>query len=104
MKALQIPVTLYIHVTTYPLAEGFYVSTSDMSSFRGNVLIETRQIFIDVNQPEPIDIIGKQVEALQAQKANLTQATYHQIATIDDQIQQLLCIEHCPVTVDELPY
>lgn len=104
MKALQIPVTLYIHVTTYPLSEGFYVSTSDMSSYRGNVLIETRQIFIDVNQPAPIDIIGKQVEALQAQKASLAQATYHQIATIDDQIQQLMCIDHSPIELNELPF
>ncbi|MGP2903706.1 hypothetical protein ACTVL2_25600, partial [Serratia ureilytica] len=64
MRALQIPVTLFIHATTFPLPEGFAVTTAEMSSFRGYVLLETRTINIDVNQPEPIDIIGKQVEAL----------------------------------------
>ncbi|MDQ9395344.1 MULTISPECIES: hypothetical protein [Serratia] len=104
MKALQIPVTLFIHATTFPLTEGFEVATADMTSFRGYVLLETRQIHIDVNQPEPIDIIGKQVEVLQLEKARLADATYKRIAEIDDQVQQLLCIEHCPIEADELPY
>ncbi len=104
MKALQIPVTLFIHATTFPLPEGFAVTTAEMSSFRGYVLLETRTINIDVNQPEPIDIIGKQVEALKLEKARLADATYQRIAEIDDQVQQLLCIEHYPVDADELPY
>ncbi|CAI1055166.1 Uncharacterised protein [Serratia ficaria] len=104
MKALQIPVTLFIHATTFPNAEGFAVTTADMASFRGYVLLEKRQIFIDVNQPEPIDIIGKQVEALQVEKARLADATYKRIAEIDDQVQQLLCIEHCPVDANEIPF
>lgn len=104
MKALQIPVTLFIHATTFPSTEGFAVTTADMSSFRGYVLLETRQIHIDVDQPEPIDIIGKQVEALQVEKARLADATYKRIAEIDDQVQQLLCIEHCPIDADEIPF
>lgn len=104
MRALQIPVTLFIHATTFPLPEGFAVTTAEMSSFHGYVLLETRTINIDVNQPEPIDIIGKQVEALKLEKARLADATYKRIAEIDDQVQQLLCIEHCPVDADELPY
>lgn len=104
MKALQIPVTLFIHVTTYPNVEGFAVSTADMSSYRGYVLLETRQIHIDVNQPEPIDIIGKQAEALQLEKVRLTDAAYKRIAEIDDQVQQLLCIEQCPIDAHEIPF
>lgn len=104
MKALQIPVTLYIHVTVYPLAESHVVSTADMSSYSGYVLMETRQILVDVSQPEPIDIIGKQIESLQAEKAKLADATYHRIASIDDQIQQLMCIDHSPIEINELPF
>ncbi|CAI0723965.1 MULTISPECIES: hypothetical protein [Serratia] len=104
MKALQIPVTLFIHANTFPNGEGITVTTADMSSFRGYVLLETRQIHIDVNQPEPIDIIGKQVEALQVEKARLADATYKRIAEIDDQVQQLLCIEHCPIDAHEIPF
>ncbi|AHY06717.1 hypothetical protein [Serratia plymuthica] len=104
MKALQIPVTLFIHATTFPQSEGLAVTTADMSSFRGYVLLETRQIHIDVDQPEPIDIIGKQVEALQVEKARLADATYKRIAEIDDQVQQLLCIEHCPIDANEIPF
>ncbi|WP_273867532.1 hypothetical protein [Serratia odorifera] len=104
MKALQIPVTLFIHATTFPMPEGFAVTTADMTSYRGYVLLEKRQIFIDVNQPEPIDIIGKQVEALQIEKARLADATYKRIAEIDDQVQQLLCIEHSSVDANEIPF
>ncbi|CVB33294.1 Uncharacterised protein [Serratia marcescens] len=105
MKALQIPVTLFIHanVSQY-MQEKISVFTMDMSQYPEYVLLETRTIHIDVNQPEPIDIIGKQVEALQLEKARLADATYKRIAEIDDQVQQLLCIEHCPVDADELPY
>ncbi len=105
MKALQIPVTLFIHANVSQYTqEKISVFTMDMSQYPEYVLLETRTIHIDVNQPEPIDIIGKQVEALQLEKARLADATYKRIAEIDDQAQQLLCIEHCPVDADELPY
>ncbi|MGQ6017363.1 hypothetical protein ACUNG1_25725 [Serratia sp. IR-2025] len=105
MKALQIPVTLFIHANVSQYTqEKISVFTMDMSQYPEYVLLETRTIHIDVNQPEPIDIIGKQVEALQLEKARLADATYKRIAEIDDQVQQLLCIEHCPVDADKLPY
>ncbi len=105
MKALQIPVTLCIHANVSQYTqEKISVFTVDMSQYPEYVLLETRTIHIAVNQPEPIDIIGKQVEALQLEKARLADATYKRIAEIDDQVQQLLCIEHCPVDADELPY
>ncbi|EPX2177578.1 hypothetical protein ACWXZN_004774 [Serratia marcescens] len=105
MKALQIPVTLFIHANVSQYTqEKISVFTMDMSQYPEYVLLETRTIHIDVNQPEPIDIIGKLVEALQLEKARLADATYKRIAEIDDQVQQLLCIEHCPVDADELPY
>ena len=66
MKALQIPVTLFIHANVSQYTqEKISVFTMDMSQYPEYVLLETRTIHIDVNQPEPIDIIGKQVEALQ---------------------------------------
>lgn len=105
MKALQIPVTLFIHANVSQYTqEKISVFTMDMSQYPEYVLLETRTIHIDVNQPEPIDIIGKQVEALQLEKVRLADATYKRIAEIDDQVQQLLCIEHCPVDANELPY
>ncbi|EPH7219873.1 TPA: hypothetical protein ACKP06_000433 [Serratia marcescens] len=105
MKALQIPVTLFIHANVSQYTqEKISVFTMDMSQYPEYVLLETRTIHIDVNQLEPIDIIGKQVEALQQEKARLADATYKRIAEIDDQVQQLLCIEHCPIEADELPY
>lgn len=105
MKALQIPVTLFIHANVSQYTqEKISVFTMDMSQYPEYVLLETRTIHIDVNQPELIDIIGKQVEALKLEKARLADATYKRIAEIDDQVQQLLCIEHCPVDADELPY
>ncbi|MGP2964114.1 hypothetical protein [Serratia ureilytica] len=105
MKALQIPVTLYIHANVSQFTqEKISVFTMDMSQFPEYVLLETRQTHVDVNQPEPIDIIGRQVEALQLEKARLDDSTSKRIAEIDDQIQQLLCIEHCPADADELPY
>ncbi|MDP8772866.1 hypothetical protein QZR43_09745 [Serratia marcescens] len=105
MKALQIPVTLFIHANVSQYTqEKISVFTMDMSQYPEYVLLETRTIHIDVNQPESIDIIGKQVEALQLEKARLADATYKRIAEIDDQVQQLLCIEHCPVDANELPY
>ncbi|MGQ6496440.1 hypothetical protein ACUNE2_02120 [Serratia sp. IR-2025] len=105
MKALQIPVTLFIHANVSQYTqEKISVFTMDMSQYPEYVLLETRTIHIDVNHPEPIDIIGKQVEALKLEKARLADATYKRIAEIDDQVQQLLCIEHCPIEADELPY
>ncbi|MBN5214107.1 hypothetical protein [Serratia ureilytica] len=105
MKALQIPVTLFIHANVSQYTqEKISVFTMDMSQYPEYVLLETRTINIDVNQPEPIDIIGKQVEALKLEKARLADATYKRIAEIDDQVQQLLCIEQCPIEADELPY
>ena len=69
MKALQIPVTLFIHANVSQYTqEKISVFTMDMSQYPEYVLLETRTIHIDVNQPEPIDIIGKQVEALQLEK------------------------------------
>lgn len=104
MKALQIPVTLYIHVTTYPLPEDIRITTVDMSHYSGFVLMETRQIMVDVEKPEPIDIIGKQVEALRAQKDHIAAESHRQQRQIEDQIQQLLCIDHVPVDTDEIPF
>ncbi|MNT70621.1 hypothetical protein D3C72_2090300 [compost metagenome] len=75
-----------------------------MSEFPEYVLLETRQIIIDIDQPEPIDLIGKQVEALRAQKERIAAISHQQQILIDDQIQQLLCIEHSEIDVHELPY
>lgn len=105
MKALQIPVTLYIHANVSRFAEQkITVLTADMSEFPEYVLLETRQIIIDVDQPEPIDLIGKQVETLRAQKERIAASSHQQQILIDDQIQQLLCIEHSEIDVHELPY
>lgn len=71
MEALAIPVKLYIHYNANTFAqEKVIVSTCDMSrTFPDQyVLLETRDISIDVNQPEPFDIIALQVDQLRGQK------------------------------------
>ena len=106
MEARTIPVTLFIHYATSTFShEKLLVATVDMSkNFPDrSILLESREIEITVNQPEPIDIIGLQVEQLREQKQKTVADAQQRIAAIDDKIQQLLCIEYTPDT-DELPY
>ncbi|MFC0228018.1 hypothetical protein [Serratia aquatilis] len=109
MKALQIPVKLYIHALTRPLPSQaelpYVISSADLTNISDvYVLLETRVISIEVIEPEPIDVIGKQVDALRAQKERIAAESHRQQSVIDDKIQQLLCIEHSPVDEHELPY
>jgi hypothetical protein len=73
MEALTIPVTLYIHVSAPHVPALYLVHTCDMSQNYPDlyVLLETRTVCLEINQPEPIDIIGKQVERLQKEKASI---------------------------------
>lgn len=106
MEARTIPVTLFIHYATSTFShEKLLVATVDMSkNFPDRyILLESLEIEITVNQPEPIDIIGLQVEQLREQKQKTVADAQQRIAAIDDKIQQLLCIEYTPDT-DELPY
>ena len=106
MEARTIPVTLFIHYATSTFShEKLLVATVDMSKKMvwRYILLESREIEIPVNQPEPIDIIGLQVEQLREQKQKTVADAQQRIAAIDDKIQQLLCIEYTPDT-DELPY
>lgn len=105
MEALTIPVTLYIHYATSFLTNKFVVATADFtkSSPDQYVLLETRKIELTVNQPEPIDIIGLQVDLLREQKAKIAADAQQKIAIVEDKIQQLLCIDYTPEE-DEIPY
>lgn len=106
MEALTIPVTLYIHYATSTYStKKIVVSSADFTKCSPDqyVLLETRNIEIQVNQPEPIDIIGLQVDQLREQKTKVAADAQLQIATIEDKIQQLLCIDYTPEK-DELPY
>lgn len=83
MEALAIPVKLYIHYNANTFAqEKVIVSTCDMSrTFPDQyVLLETRDISIDVNQPEPFDIIALQVDQLRGQKEKIATLAKHQIS------------------------
>lgn len=107
MEALTIPVTLYIHFNTNTFAQQkFTVATCDMSqTFPDHyVLLETREIFIDVNQPEPFDIIALQVDQLRGQKEQIAAEAQARIGQVEDKIQQLLCIDHSPVNEHEVPF
>lgn len=68
------------------------------------VLLETRDISIDVNQPEPFDIIALQVDQLRGQKEKIATLAKDQMAQVDDKIQQLLCIDHSPVQESDIPF
>ncbi|HDZ8012171.1 TPA: hypothetical protein RUS85_002781 [Citrobacter amalonaticus] len=107
MEALTIPVKLYIHYNANTFSqEKIIVATCDMSrSFPDQyVLLETRNISIDVNQPEPFDIIALQVDQLRDQKEKIATLAQSQIALVDDKIQQLLCIDHSPVQESDIPF
>ncbi|WOJ32670.1 hypothetical protein R1917_10180 [Citrobacter koseri] len=107
MEALTIPVKLYIHYHTNTFSqEKIIVATCDMSrNFPDQyVLLETRDITIDVNQPEPFDIIALQVDQLRDQKDNIAAVAQRQISQVDDKIQQLLCIDHSPVQESDIPF
>lgn len=97
MTALQITTQLYIHVNPHSTmkANRFIVSTCDMSqSTPAYALLETREITIAFDEPDPFEIISKQVDSLRAQKERLAAESYRHKLLIDDQIQALLCIEH----------
>lgn len=107
MEALSLQVTLYIHASTNPHAPAIYpVSTCDLSQSYPElyVLLETRTIRLDMTQPEPIDIISKQVERLQKEKASIVDRAHERVAFIEDKIQQLLCIEHSSADENEIPF
>ncbi|QCT20805.1 hypothetical protein FEM41_14690 [Jejubacter calystegiae] len=106
MEALQIPVTLYIHLNNSQFAtEKYLVTTCDMSrGLKDYILLETRQIIVPFTEPEPFDLIERQVSSLRDKKAEIQHQADTAVTAIDDQIQQLLCIDHTPVDEDEIPY
>lgn len=107
MEALTIPVKLYIHYHTQTFSSNKYiVATCDMShNFPDTyVLLEIREITLDINQPEPFDIIALQVDQLRGQKETIAAEAQRQIDRVDDKIQQLLCIDHTPVQESDIPF
>lgn len=95
MKALQIPAKLYFLLNTTSYGEKYAVHTSDLSQhIPSYVLLETREATFEFSEPEPIEIIGKQVDALRAKKDQIAAESMKQQRLIEDQIQQLLCIDH----------
>ena len=104
MKALQIPVTLFIHanVSQYtqeksPCSPWICLSTRNTCCWKP---AKSTSTLTNLNRSTSS---GSRLKRC-SWKARLADATYKRIAEIDDQVQQLLCIEHCPVDVDELPY
>jgi len=107
MEALAIPVKLYIHYHTKTFSPDKYIiATCDMSRNYPDsyVLLETREITLDINQPEPFDIIALQVDQLRDQKETILAEAQRQISQVEDKIQQLLCIDHTPVQESDIPF
>ncbi|EAO4322364.1 hypothetical protein NMW93_001278 [Salmonella enterica] len=107
MEALTIPVKLYIHYNANTFSPDKYtVAACDMSRRFPDtyVLLEIREITLDINQPEPFDIIALQVDQLRGQKETIAAEAQRQIARVDDKIQQLLCIDHTPVQESDIPF
>lgn len=104
MKALQIPVTLYIY--TNPFAPGYVASTTESMPIVDSryVLLDTQIITLSFNEPEAIDLVGKQVATLRSEKERIAAECHRQQSMIDDKIQQLLCIDHSPVDKHEIPF
>ncbi|BAO33272.1 MULTISPECIES: hypothetical protein [Serratia] len=105
MKALQIPVKLHFLLNTKSYGDKYTVSTADLSlHIPDYVLLETRDASFEFSEPEPIEIIGKQVDALRAKKEQIAAESMKQQRIIEDQIQQLLCIDHTHIDADEIPF
>lgn len=107
MEALTIPIKLYVHYVTSAYSQDKYVVfTSDMSRNYPDqyVLLETRDISININQPEPFDIIALQVDQLRNQKDQIIATAQRDITAVEDKIQQLLCIDHSPIEENEFPF
>lgn len=107
MEALTIPVTLYVQYRLAPYAKQKIVaSTIDFSKTDPDeyLLLETKVIEVTLANPDTIDIIGAQVENLRQRKASISASADRQIAVIDDEIQQLLCIDHSPEDKHEIPF
>ncbi|HDZ0821979.1 TPA: hypothetical protein RRT76_004603 [Klebsiella pneumoniae] len=68
------------------------------------VLVTTKTLEVAIPALEPIDIIGMQVNALRAKKEQIFADTNKQLSIIDDQIQQLLCIDHPQIEESEVPF
>lgn len=107
MEALTIPVTIYVLATTSPYLPTSYSSfTCDMSQHHPDlyVLVATKTVEVAVPALEPIDIIGMQVNSLRAKKERISVEAKQQLNVIDDQIQQLLCIDHNPIEESDVPF
>lgn len=107
MEALTIPVTIYVLATTNPLVPTTYHTfTRDMSQDYPDVyaLVATKTVDVTVGPFEAIDIIGMQVNSLRARKERIAAECHKSQAFIDDQIQQLLCIDHTPIEESDVPF
>lgn len=106
MEALQIPVTLYIHLDNSQFStRKYFVASCDMSrDFKDYILLEKRQITIPFTEPDAFALIERQVTSLRDKKEEIQRQADTAVAAIDDQIHQLLCIDHTPVDEDEIPY
>ncbi|HEJ0443126.1 TPA: hypothetical protein SLO68_003239 [Klebsiella pneumoniae] len=68
------------------------------------VLVTTKTVEVPIPALEPIDIIGMQVNALRAKKEKISAEAKKELGVIEDQIQQLLCIDHSPIEENDVPF
>ncbi|HBY1798124.1 TPA: hypothetical protein MIR04_15950 [Klebsiella pneumoniae] len=68
------------------------------------VLVTTKTVEVPIPALEPIDIIGMQVNALRAKKEKISAEAKKELGVIEDQIQQLLCIDHSPIEEIDVPF
>ncbi|ATM23895.1 hypothetical protein CRN13_08325 [Raoultella ornithinolytica] len=68
------------------------------------VLVSTKTVEVVIPALEPVDIIGMQVNALRAKKEQISADANKQLSVIEDQIQQLLCIDHSPIEESDAPF
>ncbi|EPQ7356637.1 hypothetical protein ACUV6R_000123 [Klebsiella pneumoniae] len=107
MEALTIPVTIYVLATTNPyLPTSYHPFTCDMSQQYPDlyVLVTTKTVEVPIPDLAPVDIIGMQVNALRARKEKVSAEAKKELSVIEDQIQQLLCIDHSPVEEGDIPF
>lgn len=98
MKALQIPVTLYLYRS--PEGENVAFTSASMGEY-GYTPLDTKTIMQEFIIPDHGEIIGRQINALNAEKSRVTAEYQLKQSIIDDKIQRLLCIEHDEFPADE---
>ncbi|MEQ6971343.1 hypothetical protein [Pectobacterium polaris] len=90
MKAPEITITLYLHLSAYtskPL-----IGTCDMSQY-GHALISTCEVSVPFPEVTPEYLAERKMSALREQQQKVLSDAQTKANELEDQVQKLLCLE-----------